>query len=57
MTGVAKVVIYQKPITLNTKGNQRILKVSESLSELTEMTAEALQGKRLQFDGAESESS
>ena len=31
----------QKPITLNTKGNQRILKVSESLSELTEMTAEA----------------
>ena len=31
--------------------------VSESLSELTEMTAEALQGKRLQFDRAESVSS
>ena len=30
LTGVAKVVIYQKPITLNTKGNQRILKISES---------------------------
>ena len=47
----------RNPHTQNTKGNQRILEISESLCELTEMAAEALQGKLLQFDRAESVSS
>ena len=45
LTGVATVVIDQKPKNLKYKGKPAKLKISESLSELTEMMAEALQGK------------
>ena len=55
MTGVVKVktIIDQKPT--NSKYEEKPANIERSLSELTEMTAEALQGKLLQFDRAESQ--
>ena len=55
--GVTKVetIIDQRPTT--SKFKDKSANIEKSLSELTEMTAGALQGKGLQFNRAESVSS